>query len=254
MEKREIVELDVNDLDYRKVNDWLKECERKGIKHVILHNVRGQRYIGTRLSGAMRIDVEGTAGNNLGAFMDGSTINIYGNAQDGVGNTMNAGRITVHGQAGDVVAYSMRKGEIFIQGDVGYRTGVHMKGSSVDSPLLVIGGTAEDFLGEYMAGGTIIVLGLESRRKPSVGAYLGTGMHGGRIYIRGKVKPHKLGKEPNFQPMTEEDWTYLRSALSPFCAEFAFELEDVLKEEFVKLVPASTRPYGRLYVGAVGTL
>jgi len=246
--------LDVNGLTYREVNDWLKRCEQEGIQHVILRNVQGQRYIGTRLRTSMRIDIEGTPGNDLGAFMDGCSIIVYGNAQDAVGNTMNAGRIVVHGQAGDVVAHSMRGGEIYIRGDVGYRVGIHMKASTEKAPLLVIGGMARDFLGEYMAGGTLIVLGLGNRMASLTGNYLGTGMHGGVIYLRGRVEPYKLGREVSIEPMMESDWAHLRRCLTPFCEEFGFDLDWVLDWEFTKLMPISTRPYGRLYVGSVGAL
>lgn len=246
------MKLDVNGLSYREVNNWLRECERKGIQHVTLRNVQGQRYIGTGLQNRMRIDIEGTPGNDLGAFMDGCSINVYGNAQDAVGNTMNAGRIVIHGRAGDLVGHSARGGEIYVRGDVGYRVGIHMKASAEKAPLLIIGGMARDFLGEYMAGGTLIVLGLESRMVSLAGNYLGAGMHGGVIYLRGQVEPYKLGREVSIQPMTEEDWDHLRRSLIPFCKEFDFDLERVLDWEFTKLLPVSTRPYGRLYVGSVG--
>ncbi len=245
-------ELDVNGLSYREVNDWLRQRERDGVQQVTLRNVQGQRYIGTGLSNRMRIEIEGTPGNDLGAFMDGCSINVYGNAQDAMGNTMNAGRIVVHGQAGDVVGHSARGGEIYVRSDVGYRVGIHMKASAEKAPLLVIGGMARDFLGEYMAGGTLIVLGLESRMVSLTGNYLGAGMHGGAIYLRGQVEPYKLGREVSIQPMTKEDWGHLRRCLAPFCEEFDFGLEEVLGWEFTKLLPVSTRPYGRLYVGSVG--
>lgn len=246
------MELDVNGLSYREVNDWLRQCERNGVQRVTLRNVQGQRYIGTGLSNRMRIDIEGTPGNDLGAFMDRCSINVYGNAQDAVGNTMNAGRIVVHGQAGDVVGHSVRGGEIYIRSDVGYRGGIHMKASAEKAPLLIIGGMARDFLGEYMAGGTVIVLGLESRMVSLTGNYLGVGMHGGVIYLRGQVEPYKLGRGVSMQPVTGEDMTCLRRYLAPYCAEFDFDLEQVLDWEFTKLLPISTRPYGRLYVGSVG--
>ncbi len=246
------MELDANGLSYREVNDWLRQCEQNGVQHVTLRNVQGQRYIGTGLANGMHIDIEGTPGNDLGAFMDGCLINVHGSAQDAVGNTMNDGRIVVHGRAGDVVGHSARGGEILIRSDVGYRVGIHMKASAEKAPLLIIGGMARDFLGEYLAGGTLIVLGLESRMVSLTGNYLGTGMHGGVIYLRGQVEPHKLGREVSFQPMTEDDWAHLRRSLTPFCKEFDFDLEQVLDWEFTKLLPVSTRPYGRLYVGSVG--
>ena len=58
----------------------------------------------------------------------------------------------------------MRSGKIFIKGDVGYRVGIHMKAYENLYPVIIIGGTAQDFLGEYMAGGLLIVLGLNGKK------------------------------------------------------------------------------------------
>ena len=62
-----------------------------------------------------------------------------------------------------------------------------MKAYEEKVPLIVIGGHAGSFLGEYQAGGVIVVLGLSDDGKPIVGNYPCTGMHGGRIYFRGDV-------------------------------------------------------------------
>jgi len=59
-----------------------------------------------------------------------------------------------------------------------------MKQYKEKKPVIVIGGTAGSFLGEYLAGGIIIVLGLNSEDTVPVGDFCGTGMHGGKIYLR----------------------------------------------------------------------
>jgi len=41
-----------------------------------------------------------------------------------------------------------------------FRVGVHMKEYGGRKPIIVIGGKAGGFLGEYMAGGIMLVLGL----------------------------------------------------------------------------------------------
>ena len=110
----------------------------------------------------MTIDIHGVPGNALGAYLDGAHINVYGNAQDAVGDTMNDGCITIHGSSGDATGYGMRGGSILIEGDVGYRAGIHMKAYRDKQPVMVIGGRAGSFLGEYQAGGCIVVLGLNS--------------------------------------------------------------------------------------------
>ena len=73
---------------------------------------------------------------------------------------MNAGEIVVHGRCGDAAGYGMRGGRILIRDDVGYRAGIHMKAYENHEPVLVIGADAGSFLGEYLAGGLILVLGI----------------------------------------------------------------------------------------------
>jgi len=149
-------------IHYRALNEWIRKALAVDIREIVLEQVNGQRYIGDGLSGDVRITVNGTPGNDLGAFMDGPTIEVFGNAQDALGNTMNAGKILIHGHAGDIIGYAMRGGKIFIRGDVGYRVGIHMKAYKDLHPVIIVGGVAQDFLGEYMAGGSIILLGLDA--------------------------------------------------------------------------------------------
>ena len=152
-------------------------------------------------------------------FMDGPTIEVFGNAQDGVGNTMNGGTIIVHGSAGDVLGYGMRCGRVYIEGDVGYRVGIHMKAYKELRPVLVCGGKARDFFGEYMAGGLLVLLGMDSRLDgPVVGGHLATGMHGGEIYVRGEVEPWRCGKDVAVFPATEEEMAALGGVLADYCA------------------------------------
>ena len=89
----------------------------------------------------------------------------------------------------------MRGGKLFIRDDVGYRVGIHIKEYKDKKPVLVIGGFTQDFLGEYMAGGVLIVLGLTSQETRRTSAFISSGMHGGVIDIRGEVESHQLGKE-----------------------------------------------------------
>jgi glutamate synthase domain-containing protein 3 len=125
--------------------------------------------------------------------MNGPEIRVFGNAQDGVANTMNAGKIVVHGKCGEIPGHSMRGGTLFIRGDVEYRAGIHMKEYLTQIPILVIGGTAKDYCGEYMAGGRIVVLNLENRKESPLGDFVGTGIHGGVIYVMRTGIPPSAG-------------------------------------------------------------
>jgi len=243
-----VVEIDATGIYYRELNARLRSAVSNGAQRIKLHSVHGQRYIGTGLDKPVEIEIFGTPGNDLGAFMDGLRIVVRGNAQDGCGNTMNSGEIVVHGHAGDILGLSARGGKIFVREDVGYRAGIHMKEYQDKKPVLVIGGTAQDFLGEYMAGGILILLGLNlAEGEYHKARFIGTGMHGGIIYLRGSIKEYQLGKELDTAELEEKDCEVLQLLVSEFAAHFGYETEKVLNHKFIKLFPRWLRPYGRLY-------
>lgn len=233
-------------LPYRDLNEQIHRAVANGEKEIILNNINGQRYIGDALTGPVKIVINGVPGNDLSAFMDGPTIIVNSNGQDGIGNTMNAGQVVVHGSVGDIAGHSLRGGKIFIRGNAGYRVGIHMKAYQELYPVIIIGETAGDFLGEYMAGGLIIVLGLKNET-PLVGNYVGTGMHGGMMFIRGKVEPYQLGKEVNISSLSKEDRLLLERYIQEYCQEFSLDPGPVLNSDFVKIAPFTHRPYGKLY-------
>ena len=246
--KSKIFRIDAKGLHYRELNEKVRRAVDSGEREIILDNVNGQRYIGDGLSGDIKITINGVPGNDLAAFMDGPTIVVNSNAQDGIGNTMNTGKIIVHGDAGDIVGHSMRGGEIFIKGDVGYRVGIHMKSYKDLYPVVIVGGRAGAFLGEYMAGGLLIVLGLNGQKaESSIGNYCGIGMHGGTIYLRGKVEDYQLGKEVEKLSSDKGDYGILRKYLKEYCTYFSLDLRQVSNSKFIKLLPSSHRPYGKLY-------
>lgn len=208
--------------------------------------VLGERYIGCGSSGATLV-LEGTPGNALGAYLDNSDITLYGNAQDATGDTMNDGTITIHGSTGDAVGYAMRGGTIYIKGDAGYRAGIHMKEYKEKKPVLVIGGRCGSFLGEYQAGGLIIVLGIGAEGVPA-GHFCGTGMHGGKIFLRTKVNPQNLPAQVEALPATDEDFAQIMPYIEGYCERFGTEKSMFVKDDFLVLRPNSKNPYKRLYV------
>lgn len=234
-------------LSYQELNAIIHRLLAEGKKEIYVKNALGQRFVGCGLKGKSRLVVEGVPGNNLGSYLDGPWIEVKGNGQDGIGNTMNSGTIVVHGNAGDIVGYAMRGGEIYVRGNVGYRSGIHMKAYGERQPVLVVGGKAGSFLGEYMAGGVIIVLGygIPEYLCP-VGDYVGTGMHGGTIYIRGRLEKNRLAREAMAAELEAEDWDLLRKYVTKF--NHLFEVEVPVEGScWTKLKPRSSRPYGALY-------
>lgn len=244
----DVLKLDAGGLYYRELNARLRDAVSRGIHKIEIKNVCGQRYIGTDLDEPVEIEIFGTPGNDLGAFMNGPRIVVHGNAQDGCGNTMNQGEIIIHGHAGDIMGMAARGGKIFIREDVGYRAAIHMKEYNEKKPALVIGGTAQDFVGEYMAGGVLVLLGLQLKEGEAHHAnFIGTGMHGGVIYIRGAVDEFQLGKEVGMVELDENDHRLLQGLVGEFAAHFSQNPDDILASRFVKLYPRFLRPYGRLY-------
>ena len=243
------MQIDAQGIYYRDLNSKIRETVATGATEIDLINVNGQYFIGDGINRPVTITINGVPGNDLAAFMNGATIIVRDNAQDNIGNTMNAGKVIVHGHAGDVLGYGMRGGRVHILKDVGYRVGIHMKSYDDNKPVLIAGGNAGDFFGEYMAGGVLILLGMfsDEPEKPKHGYSFGTGMHGGVIYIRGEADESKLSREVGVFELTAQDREELERYLTDYCSDFGLDLAEVLKEKFVKIVPKSKRPYENMY-------
>ena len=191
--------IDAENLLFRELN----EIVRNTSGDIVINNLLGQRFIGAaRKSG--KIVINGVPGNALGAYLDGGEIFVNGNAQDAVGDTMNDGLIAINGNTGDAAGYAMRGGKIYIRGNAGYRTGIHMKAYKEKKPIIIVGGRVGSFLGEYLAGGIIIVLGLDSPDK-LLSNFTGTGMHGGKIFVRQNTLPERLPAQVDASFATEND-------------------------------------------------
>ncbi|MFP3903191.1 MAG: hypothetical protein ACLFWB_02995 [Armatimonadota bacterium] len=239
--------IDAKNVPYRELNEQIHDAIAGGNHDLTIENVQGQRYIGAGLEKGVNLQIEGVPGQDLAAFMDGAQITVNANVQDGVANTMNDGRIVVRGDAGDICGHSMRGGSVLVEGLVGWRCGIHCKAFGQHYPTMVVGTTAGAYLGEYMAGGLIAVLNIEDSDGSPVGNYCGTGMHAGLMFVRGHVEPYQLGAECGTDELSEADWDLLRSIIEDFCAEFGHDADRFAREQFIKIFPKTSRPYGRLY-------
>ncbi|MCQ2454516.1 MAG: glutamate synthase, partial [Clostridia bacterium] len=173
---------------------------------------------------------------------------VKGNAQDAVGDTMNEGRIVVHGSIGDAAGYAMRGGCILVKGNAGYRAGIHMKEYKDKKPVIVIGGRTGSFLGEYQAGGIIVVLGLHKDEKPIVGNFPCTGMHGGKMFLRGDVSGITFPGNVTLSRASEEDLAQVMPFLQQYCEAFGTDLTDLLSVPFTLVIPDTANPYKQMYV------
>lgn len=232
-----------SNIEYRYLNRQISSAEGD----ITINNCLGQRFIGaSRSCGTLTIN--GIPGNALGAYLDGASIIVNGNAQDATGDTMNSGRIVVHGSCGDAAGYAMRGGEIFIKGDVGYRAGIHMKAYSDKKPVMVIGGRCGSFLGEYQAGGLIIVLGLGCKDDEILGNFCGTGMHGGKIIIRANELTAKFPRQVVISRSTESDMNEISPYIDTFSELFYTDTKEIYSKGFYTLTPNTVNPYKQLYV------
>ena len=161
---------------------------------------------------------------------------------------MNSGCITIYGSTGDAAGYAMRGGEIYVRDDAGYRAGIHMKAYKDKLPVLVVGGRCGSFLGEYQAGGIIIVLGLGESDGAPVGYFCGTGMHGGKIFLRTKTLPSGLPDQVTARVATKEDMKAALPYIETYCQKFGADQEKILADTFYILTPDTKNPYKQLYV------
>ena len=239
-----MTDINASNMDFCNLNDAIRNCGGECRVTACL----GQRFIGAGMS-ARQITVTGIPGNALGAYLNVAAITVCGNAQDAVGDTMNDGRITIHGSVGDAAGYAMRGGEIFVEGNAGYRAGIHMKAYQEKHPTLIIGGRAGSFLGEYQAGGTIIVLGLHKDGKPIVSNFPGAGMHGGKMFIRSDCSGIRFPKQVSCRPAEPADLDGIRPVLEEYCSCFGLDIVRILAAPFTVVTPDSSNPYKQMYVG-----
>ncbi len=236
------MKIDASTMDYRLLNQLIKESD----SNIEIDECFGQRYIASGLESEKTITIQGVPGNALGSYLDGAKIIVNGNVQDAVGDTMNNGEIIVHGNAGDALGYSMRGGAIYVKGDCGYRTGIHMKQYLDKEPIIVVGGKSGSFLGEYLAGGLIIILGLNCEEFP-VGYFPGAGMHGGRIFIRSAETPSYFPTQLSLEIATQEDIHSILEYITIFSNTFNIDKNEILNETFYKVTPNTKNPYKQLY-------
>lgn len=230
--------------DFKVLNAEVRACQDDKIE---IEDCMGQRYIGSGLKGK-QITIHGIPGNALCAYLNDCQVEVFGNAQDATGDTMNAGELVIHGNCGDATGYAMRGGMILIKGNVGYRAGIHMKAYQDQVPVLVVGGESGSFLGEYQAGGYIVVLGLNTTGRAPVGRFCAAGMHGGRIYLRTEADaPYDLPDSVDARVAVDEDMQEIRPFVEKYASAFGMDAEKLLADRFLVLEPSTNNPFKKLY-------
>ena len=129
--------------------------------------------------GTITLNMKGTAGQSLGAFMSkGININIDGAGNDYIGKGMNGGQIVISSSkaghefalGGNTCLYGATGGTLYVNGQVGERFAVRNSGATT-----VVEGTG-DHPCEYMTGGVAAILG-------KTGVNFGAGMTGGKAFV-----------------------------------------------------------------------
>ncbi len=237
------MQIECSNLHFTALNQQLKQIMDRDI---ILNGVLGQRLIASGLHGK-NIEIHGIAGNGLGTYLNGCNITVYGNVQEATGDTMNSGEIVVHGSAGDVTGYAMRSGKIFIRDNVGYRCGIHMKAYRENKPAIVIGGRAGSFLGEYLAGGILILLGLHTDNQAIYGNFIATGMHGGKIVLRAKELPSAIPPHLQVEKIEKLEDRELIALITQWCAHFQYDKTKLLQDRYILLQVNDKNIYKQMY-------
>ena len=240
-----MTEIRAAEMSFQQLNEQIHTCQDA---EITLTDVMGQRYIASGLSGK-RLAIHGIPGNALGAYVDDCRVEVFGNAQDATGDTMNAGEIIIHGSSGDATGYAMRGGMILVEGNVGYRAGIHMKAYKDQVPVLVVGGEAGSFLGEYQAGGYVVVLGLNTTGRAPVGRFCAAGMHGGKIFLRTEAElPFDLPSQVSAHRAEAKELEEIRPFVEKYAHAFGRNAAEILRGAFQVLIPNTANPYKSLYV------
>ena len=114
--------------------------------------------------------------------------------------------------------------------------------------MIVIGGRAGSFLGEYQAGGLILVLGLHTDGRPIVHFFPCTGMHGGKMVFRGDVSSIRFPDQVTLHNATAEDMEEITPYVREYCRLFDRDAEAMLRDNYTVITPDSKNPYQQMYV------
>ncbi|MGI6878195.1 glutamate synthase large subunit [Microbacterium sp. gxy059] len=209
-------------------------------------------------SGSIRVDLTGSAGQSLGAFLpSGISIRLSGDANDYVGKGLSGGEIVVRPPlgaafaasenviAGNVIGYGATQGAMFLSGVVGERFLVRNSGATA-----VVEGVGDHAL-EYMTGGLAVILGRTGRN-------LGAGMSGGTAYVRdldtAQVNARALALgELVLSPLESADREILRDLLVRHAQETGSDLAQRLLDDFETEADRFVRVVPRDYAAVLET-
>lgn len=222
------------------------------------HHVTRARGENGLPSGSIVVNLTGSAGQSLGAFMPaGITLRLEGDSNDYVGKGLSGGQIVIRPPrraafdasqnviAGNVIGYGATQGTLFLRGVVGERFFVRNSGATA-----VVEGVGDHAL-EYMTGGLAVILGATGRN-------LGAGMSGGTAYVyrldRKLVNREALATgELELGELGSGDAAILRDLLVQHIAETESSLAQALLDDFESELDNFVRVMPRDYAAVLQT-
>lgn len=208
-------------VESRVLEERIQTALRQGHRHMEIEAF-GQHGLGGRLWNSeeetVHVRITGSSGQRVGSMGYPNTlIEVLGPVSDDLG-WLNAGaEIVVHGHATNGVANAMAQGKIWVSGNVGARAMTMTKHNPrFAPPELWVLGTVGDYFGEFMAGGTAVICGVDGQDPANVLGYRPcVGMVGGKIFFRG---PHNGFSQADAKlvPIPQDDWDWLVENLRIF--------------------------------------
>ena len=104
------------------------------------------------------------------------------------------------------------------------------------------------FIGEYLAGGVIAVFGLGEPGRPPVSNFPCTGMHGGKLYVRGACENIVFPKQVSARPAGDGDLEQISALAARYCGYFGGSAAEIMDSPFTVVTPDSRSPYKQMYV------
>ena len=92
------------------------------------------------------------------------------------------------------------------------------------------------------------MLGLGSGGRKLVSNFPCTGMHGGKIYLRGDCSEVLLPDQLTVNHAAEQDMEEISEYIFEFSTEFGFDPAQVLDAPFTVVTPDTKNPYKQMYV------
>jgi len=193
-------EFDLSKESLRDLNMFLHgNAVLEGVSTVSVRNPDGAHSIACGINADLNVHILGHAGYYVAGMNKHATVTVHGNAGPGAAENMMSGRVHVKGFASTAAGASARGGLLIIDGDASLRCGISLKGADI-----VVGGSVGSFSAFMAQAGRIVICG-------DAEDALGDSLYEAVIYVRGKVR--SLGADARFEPMTDADFTALKSLL-----------------------------------------